>query len=66
MPLWNKIKLVDPGKATMESTTRKAFTLFLAFAFIDHFNGFIREPNTFPEFLAHGITYLSPQIIEEN
>jgi hypothetical protein len=21
---------------------------------LDHFNGFIREPNTFPEFLAHG------------
>jgi hypothetical protein len=25
------------------------------------FNGFIREPNTFPEFLAHGITYLKPK-----
>jgi hypothetical protein len=29
---------------------------------LDHFNGFIREPNTFPEFLAHGITYLKPKI----
>jgi hypothetical protein len=28
---------------------------------LDHFNGFIREPNTFPEFLAHGITYLKPK-----
>jgi hypothetical protein len=27
----------------------------------DHFNGFIREPNTFPEFLAYGITYLKPK-----
>jgi hypothetical protein len=26
-----------------------------------HFNGFIRETNTFPEFLAHGITYLKPK-----
>jgi hypothetical protein len=28
---------------------------------LDHFNGFIREPNTFPEFLAHGITYMKPK-----
>jgi hypothetical protein len=36
MPLWKKVKIVDPGKATMESTTRKEFTLFLAFAFTAH------------------------------
>jgi hypothetical protein len=35
MPLWKKVKIVDPGKATMESTTRKEFTLFLAFAFTE-------------------------------
>jgi hypothetical protein len=28
---------------------------------VDHFNRFIREPNTFPEFLAHDITYLKPK-----
>jgi hypothetical protein len=29
---------------------------------LDHFNEFIREHNTFPEFLVHGIAYLKPKV----
>jgi hypothetical protein len=49
-----------PGGDQIHNFWLKKFTCIHK-CLLDHFNGFIREPNTFPEFLAHGITYLKPK-----
>jgi hypothetical protein len=46
----------SPGGDQIHNFWLKKFTCIHK-CLLDHFNGFIREPNTFPEFLAHGITY---------
>jgi hypothetical protein len=50
----------SPGGDQIHNFWLKKFTCIHK-CLLDHFNGFIREPNTFPEFLAHGITYLKPK-----
>jgi hypothetical protein len=50
----------SPGGDQIHNFWLKKFTCIHK-RLLDHFNGFIREPNTFPEFLAHGITYLKPK-----
>jgi hypothetical protein len=50
----------SPGGDQIHNFWLKKFTCIHE-CLLDHFNGFIREPNTFPEFLAHGITYLKPK-----
>jgi hypothetical protein len=50
----------SPGGDQIHNFWLKKFTSIHK-CLLDHFNGFIREPNTFPEFLAHGITYLKPK-----
>jgi hypothetical protein len=50
----------SPGGGQIHNFWLKKFTCIHK-RLLDHFNGFIREPNTFPEFLAHGITYLKPK-----
>jgi hypothetical protein len=50
----------SPGGDQIHNFWLKKFTCIHK-CLVDHFNGFIREPNTFPEFLAHGITYLKPK-----
>jgi hypothetical protein len=45
----------SPGGDQIHNFWLKKFTCIHK-CLLDHFNGFIREPNTFPEFLAHGIT----------
>jgi hypothetical protein len=49
-----------PGGDQIHNFWLKKFTCIHK-CLLDHFNGFIREPNTFPEFLAHGIRYLKPK-----
>jgi hypothetical protein len=50
----------SPGGDQIHNFWLKKFTCIHK-CLLDHFNGFISEPNTFPEFLAHGITYLKPK-----
>jgi hypothetical protein len=50
----------SPGGDQIHNFWLKKFTCIHK-CLLDHFNGFIREPNTFPEFLTHGITYLKPK-----
>jgi hypothetical protein len=50
----------SPGGDQIHNFWLKKFTCIHK-CLLDHFNGFIKEPNTFPEFLAHGITYLKPK-----
>jgi hypothetical protein len=50
----------SPGSDQIHNFWLKKFTCIHK-CLLDHFNGFIREPNTFPEFLAHDITYLKPK-----
>jgi hypothetical protein len=50
----------SPGGDQIHNFWLKKFTCIHK-CLLDHFNGFIREPNTFPEFLAHDITYLKPK-----
>jgi hypothetical protein len=50
----------SPGGDQIHNFWLKKFTCIHKCLLV-HFNGFIREPNTFPEFLAHGITYLKPK-----
>jgi hypothetical protein len=46
----------SPGGDQIHNFWLKKFTCIHK-CLLNHFNGFIREPNTFPEFLAHGITF---------
>jgi hypothetical protein len=50
----------SPGGDQIHNIWLKKFTCIHK-CLLDHFNGFIRKPNTFPEFLANGITYLKPK-----
>jgi hypothetical protein len=50
----------SPGGDQIHNFWLKKFTCFHKYL-LDQLNGFIREPNTFSEFLAHGVTYLKPK-----
>jgi hypothetical protein len=50
----------SPGGGQIQNFWLQKFTCIHK-CLLDHFNGFITESNTFPEFLAHCITYLKPK-----